>query len=184
MKLINLRKYLATLKVIHTKNVETAIRTLTFHKVDATVFTHTEPINLANATRINGELIYIYEVNKIGDIVDEIKISINRKVKIDYVMSGYAYKPEDFDEYLVACAYYLPFTIMITFLEEPQEDDKFFITLNVTNVNLKHHALFIRSYVYTRKHIYYDGTFHTLNSYKDELLHFRKKKPTHKKINS
>lgn len=107
----------------------------------------------------NGNYYYDVDVDKIGDIVDNINITSckNLKLKTSYIINCEEYMEDEFNEFVLVAALYTNLKIRITFLEKPLIDDILKINLRYYFLQQKDRRLLIQNKVKTKSNKYFGG---------------------------
>ena len=147
------------------KNAELALRFLSENEKNFDIITYNqinyypmENVSVLNKDN-NGNYYYDVNVDKIGDIVDNINItsSKNLKLKTSYIINCEEYMEDEFNEFVLVAALYTNLKIRITFLEKPLIDDILKINLRYYFLQQKDRHLLIQNKVKTKSNKYFGG---------------------------
>jgi hypothetical protein len=155
--------------------------------VDFITYYNTEYFYIPNFLQLdtNGNFYYEYTPNKIGDIIDNIKIepsnikinyNINNNIKndtsnikISYSINNNIYDSKYFTEFIYIATLYSKFKIRITFIGIPNNNINFIIYYRLYITNKKHIDLFQKNKIYNKNYIYENGILTLNNSLNDKV---------------
>ena len=138
--MINIKEFLNSKRIIHSEKANDSISGLQFlienEKIaDIITFNTCIQFSLVNVSdlkkNIEGFYFYEYNMKRIGDIVDNIKVESlsNSKYYITYNIGDINYTTDKINEFILLLAPYQNFKIRITFLETPNQHAEFIISL-------------------------------------------------------
>lgn len=138
--MINIKEFLNSKRIIHSENANNGISGLKFlienEKIaDIITFNTCFQFSLINVSilekNIEGLYFYEYNIKRISEIVDNIKVESlsNSKYYITYNIGDINYTTDKINEFILLLAPYQNFKIRITFLETPNHYDEFIISL-------------------------------------------------------
>lgn len=100
---------------------------------------------------------YEYSIDRIGDIVDNIKLESDTKAVLSYNIGGYNYTYNEVDKFVIIGSQYHECKIRITFLEKPNINEEFKLHFRYYIINTNDRRLIMNNKMETDKLIYECG---------------------------
>jgi hypothetical protein len=173
-------KFMSERTILHSdtaKNYSDGILFLVENKSNADIITYDKTdkflLLLVGVLRAdeNDNYYYEYSVDRVGDIIDNIKfktLNKNIKTKISYYIGGYLYEPDLVKEFIFCASQYHEFKIRITFLEKPTNELEFIIYSRVYLLDTEYRNKLANNTIITKTNIYRDGMCCELNNFTKE----------------
>jgi hypothetical protein len=134
---------------------------ITYNKTDKFLLLSVGVLNVDE----NNNYYYEYSVKRTGDIIDNIRIECQNKIKVSYYIGGCQYHPDVVEQFIPVSAIYHDFTIRITFLEKPTNEIEFVIYSRIYLLGKEHRKNMARNTIITKSNIYRNGMCGQLNNF-------------------
>jgi hypothetical protein len=167
MPLIILDDFISNLSPLNSgvENYEDALNIYKTHmdQIDSIMYNMTHNIIIYNINmlklNINGKYYYDFKIDKLGDIVNNIRVEgpQNIQIKKSYIISGVEYSPIDFGTFVFAAAPYTNLVLRIIFCEKPNIYDKFTILMRYYLLNPDYKNVLKNNIVISTSNIYKNG---------------------------
>lgn len=177
---IYLTDYLSNKKILDIANLHSCPPCDDINIDEILIFNYTHIINPSYSIPDNkGGTFYSYVVPRIGDMVSDIKVSLNGvkysakdiiknetlKIKIIYSIGGILYNPDEMSDFLFICARFYEFKIIVTFEEFPSRHDVIGLNFIYYRMN-KQDVEFLtdcNARIFLGDYVYENDTFNRLN---------------------
>jgi hypothetical protein len=130
---------------------------------DAVTYDSTRQFSIANVSIFEldneGRCFYEFSVDRNADMISNITFESPNvmRVQLTYYVGGILYTPEELTEFITCASQYHDFKIRITFLDKPNFDDMFKITMRNYIFSNENKQILRNNKVQTTSSVYYNG---------------------------